>query len=111
MSDYIIHRNKLTAMFDLHVKNAEELDRTTSPKLLPSATSPRLTGPEGKGPWLSVVGHDPETFAMQSLEGMGTPLSLSNKFTNACVITPIFLCEEVRADCVSTDIGQNTIKN
>lgn len=76
-------RDKLAAMFDLKVKNAESLDRTTGPSLLPDADGPKLVGTGGVGPLLSVVGHDPVTFADGSLEKMGTPKSLSMKFTNS----------------------------
>ncbi|KAG0647159.1 hypothetical protein D0Z07_7114 [Hyphodiscus hymeniophilus] len=76
-------RNKLAMMFDLNVKNAEGLDRSTGPSLLPDSDSPKLIGSGGSGPFLSIVGHDPITFADGSLEKMGTPKSLSMKFTNA----------------------------
>lgn len=88
-------RNKLAEMFDLNVKNNEGLDRSTGPSLLPDADGPKLEGAYeswtlplnrpigGKGPYLSIVGHDPVAFADGSLEKMGTPKSLSMKFTNA----------------------------
>ncbi|TVY46643.1 hypothetical protein LOCC1_G001608 [Lachnellula occidentalis] len=82
LAQYRGARERLAAMFDLKVKNAEGLDRSTGPALLPHADRPKLVGPDGKGPWLSVVGHDPETFAEGSLEKMGTPKSLSMRFTN-----------------------------
>jgi chemotaxis response regulator CheB len=75
-------RERLAAMFDLKVKNAEGLDRTTGPAYLPNADRPVLVGRGGVGPWLTVVGHDPVTFAEMSLERMGTPKSLSMRFTN-----------------------------
>ncbi|CAM6001526.1 unnamed protein product [Sphagnum balticum] len=83
LEQYRVERNKLTAMFDLNVKNAEGLDRSTGPKLLPLADGPVLVGPGDVGPLLSVVGHDPETFAVQSFVMMKTPMSLSRKLTNA----------------------------
>jgi hypothetical protein len=69
-------------MFDFKVKNAEGLDRSTGPRLLPLADGPVLVGPGGMGPRLRVVGHDPVMFAEMSLERMGTPVSLSMRFTN-----------------------------
>ncbi|TVY81950.1 hypothetical protein LSUE1_G002606 [Lachnellula suecica] len=75
-------REQLVAMFDLKVKNVEGLDRSTGPALLPHADGPKLFGPGGKGPWLTVVGHDPVTFAESSFEKMGTPKSVTEKFTN-----------------------------
>lgn len=82
LEQYIIERAKLTKMFDLNVKNPEGLDRTTSPALLPHSGAPLLVGPGGVGPLLTVVGHDPETFEILSLQMMGTPRSLSRKLTN-----------------------------
>lgn len=79
---YIEARNKLVAMFDLHVKNPEHLDRRTGPKLLPIASGPQLDGPGPKGPLLSIVGHDPLTFAEQGFERMGTPRSVTMEFLN-----------------------------
>ena len=76
-------RNRLAGMFDLKVKNPEGLDRSTGPYLLPDADSPKLVGVGGRSPYLSIVGHDPVKFADGSLEKMGTPKSLSMKFTNA----------------------------
>jgi hypothetical protein len=64
-------------MFDLNAKNAEGLDRSTGPKLLPLADGPLL-----KCVKLSVVGHDPVTFTEGSFEKMGTPRSMTNKFVN-----------------------------
>lgn len=75
-------RARLANMFDHSVKNAENLDRSNGRFLLPKAESPKLVGPEGKGPWLSVVGHDPEVFAESGLEKMGTPKSLTMRYTN-----------------------------
>lgn len=69
-------------MFDLNVKNAEGLDRSTGPALLPFSDAPLLIGPGGVGPELTVVGHDPDTFAQMSWVGMGTPRSLSERITN-----------------------------
>ncbi len=69
-------------MFDLSVKNAENLNRSNSATLLPQADAPKLVGIGGKGPALTVVGHDPETFADLSYEMMGTPKSLSRNLTN-----------------------------
>ena len=75
-------RNKLGMMFDLNVKNAEGLDRSTGPHFLPDSDGPKLVGVGGKGPQLSIVGHDPITFADVSLEKMATPKSLSMKLTH-----------------------------
>jgi pimeloyl-ACP methyl ester carboxylesterase len=83
LEQYRAARAKIAAMFDLNVKNPEGLDRSNGPILLPNADMPKLVGVDGKCPRLTVVGHDPETFAQMSLMMMGTPKSLSEKFTNA----------------------------
>lgn len=79
--EYREARTKLSRMFDLKVKNAESLDRSNSPSLLPYSNMPRLIGTDNSGPLLSVVGHDPKTFAELSYEMMGTPRGLS-RITN-----------------------------
>ena len=66
----------LKNMFDLGVKNPENLDRSTGKALLPLSDGPTLVGASG-GLWLSVVGHDPETFVRMGMERMGTPRTVS----------------------------------
>ncbi|KAK7909162.1 alpha/beta-hydrolase [Apiospora marii] len=61
------------AMFHPSAPNGENLDRSTLPALLPLSDGPILIGDssneEGKPPLLlQVVGHDPETFAEESLK-------------------------------------------
>jgi pimeloyl-ACP methyl ester carboxylesterase len=82
---YKEHRSKIVRMFDFSAKNPECLDRSTGASLLPDSDGPKLLGVDGMGPLLSIVGHDPMTFTEASLEKMGTPASLSNKFTNPSV--------------------------
>jgi len=53
-------------MFHPDVPSQEGLSRQNLPKLLPHADGPKLEGYLGKGPYLTVVGHDWETFAEQS---------------------------------------------
>ncbi|KAI9643454.1 hypothetical protein NHQ30_008073 [Ciborinia camelliae] len=81
LAQYIGARTRLINVFDLSVPNSESMDRRTGPELLPYADRPKL-GTDGKRPWLTVVGHDPVTFADMSLERMGTPRSMSMRFTN-----------------------------
>lgn len=59
-------RRKYREMFHPDVPNMEGLSRRNLGKLLPDADGPRLEGYLGKGPYLTVVGHDWETFAEQS---------------------------------------------
>ncbi|KAG9246182.1 hypothetical protein BJ878DRAFT_540545 [Calycina marina] len=75
--------NDLVKIFDLKVKNTEFLDRTTGPEVLPYDDKLKLVGVGGEGPWLSIVGHDPVTYAEDDFEKMGTPKSMSMKFSNA----------------------------
>lgn len=77
VEQYRAARIALLKMFDLDVKNPENLDRTTGAVLLPEAEGPKLVGEGGKGLLLSVVGHDPETFAEMGMEKMGTPRCMS----------------------------------
>jgi pimeloyl-ACP methyl ester carboxylesterase len=81
LEQYRTARTALLKMFDLDVKNPENLDRTTGAVLLPQSDGPKLVG----GPWLSVVGHDPETFVEMGMERMGTPRSVS-RFVNRRVL-------------------------
>jgi len=59
-------REKYRRMFHPDVPSQEGLSRQNLPKLLPHADGPKLEGYLGKGPYLTVVGHDWETFAEQS---------------------------------------------
>lgn len=59
-------REGYKAMFHPTVPNREHLDRRNLTDLLPDSSSPRLPpGPEGRDPYLIVVGHDPVEFAEQ----------------------------------------------
>ena len=53
-------------MFHPSVPNNEGLSRKNLPELLPYANAPKLEGYLGRGPYLTVVGHDWDTFAEQS---------------------------------------------
>lgn len=59
-------RRKYKSMFGPDVPNMEGLSRSNLAKLLPYSDSPRLEGYLGRGPYLTVVGHDWETFAEHS---------------------------------------------
>jgi pimeloyl-ACP methyl ester carboxylesterase len=59
-------REKYRRMFHPDVPSQEGLSRQNLPKLLPYSNGPKLEGYLGKGPYLTVVGHDWETFAEQS---------------------------------------------
>jgi hypothetical protein len=57
-------------MFSPFNPNKEGLDRRNLAQLLPSASEPKLVGPGGKAPYITVVGHDGETFAQEGLNRM-----------------------------------------
>ncbi|KAI8630691.1 Alpha/Beta hydrolase protein [Xylariaceae sp. FL1651] len=77
-------RKKFREVFHPSVKNSEGLDRRSLAGLLPHADKPSLE--QGFGcnpPFVTVVGHDPEWFAKESLEGsMETPVAISMNYTN-----------------------------
>jgi hypothetical protein len=60
-------------MFSPENPNKEGLDRRNLAQLLPSASEPKLVGPGGKAPYMTVVGHDAETFAQEGLDRMKIP--------------------------------------
>ncbi len=60
-------RAKYAAIFRPDVVNKEGLDRRNLAKLLPESDNPKLQGPN-KGPFVTVVGHDFDVFAQESLE-------------------------------------------
>ncbi|KAL8769256.1 MAG: hypothetical protein Q9209_004757 [Squamulea sp. 1 TL-2023] len=75
-------RTKFATFFAPDVINKEGLDRRDLADHLPYSDGPLLEAPDGRGPILTVVEHDPERFASESLQSMGTPISLSMKYTN-----------------------------
>ena len=82
LEQYVDAYTKLSKMFNSDVKNPEGLDRRNIKDLLPDPASPKLTGPDDKSIWLTVVGHDPEAFAEEGFKIMKTPKSLTMRFTN-----------------------------
>ncbi|KAI0202564.1 Alpha/Beta hydrolase protein [Astrocystis sublimbata] len=77
-------RTKFREIFHPSVKNPEGLDRRSLPSLLPDADKPRLDHEfGGTAPLVTVVGHDPEWFAEESLRSaMETPTAISMNYTN-----------------------------
>ncbi|KAI1293328.1 Alpha/Beta hydrolase protein [Xylaria venustula] len=77
-------REKFRQVFHPSVKNPEGLDRRNLATLLPDADGPSLShGYAGMAPYVTVVGHDPEWFAKESLQSsMETPISISMNYTN-----------------------------
>ncbi|KAH5712354.1 hypothetical protein HBI18_210270 [Parastagonospora nodorum] len=76
-------RRKYKAMFHPDVPNMEGLSRRNLAQLLLYDDAPKLEGYLGKGPYLTVVGHDWETFAEQSFTGtLQTPKILTMTYHN-----------------------------
>ncbi|KAH7379409.1 hypothetical protein DE146DRAFT_317715 [Phaeosphaeria sp. MPI-PUGE-AT-0046c] len=76
-------RRKYRETFHPDVPNMEGLSRRNLAKLLPDDNAPRLEGYLGKGPYLTVVGHDWETFAEQSFTGpLQIPKNLTMTYAN-----------------------------
>lgn len=61
-------RAKFAASFHPDIVNREGLSRRNLAQLLPHSDGPRLVGPDGRGPWVTVMGHDFEKFADESLK-------------------------------------------
>ncbi|KAK9366910.1 Alpha/Beta hydrolase protein [Lipomyces kononenkoae] len=68
-------------IFHPDVGNKEGLSRKSLRTLLPASDGPVLQGPGGRGPFVTVVGHDFEAFA-EELAKMGPPKPLTMMYTN-----------------------------
>lgn len=68
-------------VFHPDVGNKEGLSRRNLAELLPDSDGPLLKGPSGHGPFVTVVGHDFDTFAEESTQ-MGVPKPVTNTFIN-----------------------------
>lgn len=67
-------RERYRALFHPTTPNREHFDRRNLADLLPDVASPQLpSGPDGKDPYLVIVGHDPDEFAEQSLTVLSRP--------------------------------------
>lgn len=74
-------REKVRKTFHPSVGSREGLSRKNLASLLPASDSPALQGLGGRGPFVTVVGHEFETFAEES-EKMGHPKILTTTYTN-----------------------------
>ena len=74
-------RAKFAAIFQPSTINREGLSRRNLAILLPYTDQPIL-GTAGYRPWVTVVGHDFDAFAEESLRTMGTPKFLSMRYSN-----------------------------
>ncbi|KAI9733777.1 MAG: hypothetical protein M1835_003414 [Candelina submexicana] len=69
-------------LFHPSVPNQENLIRNNLAQLLPFSDAPKLIGPREGTPLVTVVGHDPDYFAEESLLKLGTPKVMSMHYTN-----------------------------
>ncbi|RAH40221.1 alpha/beta hydrolase [Aspergillus brunneoviolaceus CBS 621.78] len=60
----------------------EGLSRRNLAQLLPASDGPRLQGPDGRGPWVTVVGHEFETFQVEFEKMGGAPPRLTQLYLN-----------------------------
>lgn len=74
-------RAMFAAVFRPDVINREGLSRRNLAELLPHSDGPML-GNQSERPWVTVVGHDFDAFAAESLRTMGTPIGLSMMYMN-----------------------------
>ena len=68
-------------IFHPDVGNKEGFSRKNFRSLLPASDDPILQGPNGNGPFVTVVGHDFETFAVESGK-LGVPEAIINTYFN-----------------------------
>lgn len=73
-------RERIGQIFHPDVGNKEGFSRKNLQTLLPASDGPLLQGPAG-GPYVTVVGHDFETFAEES-QKMGQPKALTQAYLN-----------------------------
>ncbi|KAL3440641.1 alpha/beta-hydrolase [Aspergillus insuetus] len=66
-----VARQGIARIFHPSVGSKEGLSRKNLASLLPDSDGPALIGPDGKGPFVTVVGHDFETFAVESAKMSG----------------------------------------
>ncbi|PWY62216.1 alpha/beta-hydrolase [Aspergillus eucalypticola CBS 122712] len=62
--------------------SGEGLSRRNLAELLPKSDGPRLQGPDGRGPWVTVIGHEFETFKVEFEKMGGAPPRLTEVYMN-----------------------------
>ncbi|KAI9812739.1 MAG: hypothetical protein M1827_004495 [Pycnora praestabilis] len=77
-----IARDTHGKLFHPSVPNKEGLSRRNLAELLPHSDTPKLQGPRDGTPLVTVVGHDPESFAAESFKSLSTPIPVTMNYTN-----------------------------
>jgi hypothetical protein len=74
---------KMTSIFSPEAKNLEGFDRRDIKAILPDPSRPKLKGSKlsEKGPWMTVVGHELETFSKQEWAMMKVPIGMAKMYT------------------------------
>lgn len=83
--DIIVDELKMTRdimykLFSPSNPNKEGLDRRNLAQLLPSTSKPKLMGPGGKAPFVTVVGHDVETFTQEGYDRMKISKEVTKRY-------------------------------
>ena len=89
-------------IFNPGSKNPEGLDRRGIKALLPEASAPALSSFGGRAPWLTVAGHEPTAFAVESEMLMKVPQSVTMKFTQQSVSPPLLVSLGQTAVCLQS---------
>jgi len=74
---------KMISIFSPEAKNPEGFDRRDIETILPDPSKPKLKGSKtsDEGPWVTVVGHELETFANQQWAMMQIPIGTATMYT------------------------------
>lgn len=78
---------KITVIFGSSALNKEDFDRRSIKDLLPDPSKPKRVGSKtsGKGPWITVVGHELEAFSKEEWDMLKVPKGLGEKYTQPYV--------------------------
>lgn len=82
IEDLRVARERIGRIFHPDVGNKEGLSRKNLRTILPASDGPILQGPGGSGPYVTVVGHDFETFAEESASNLGQPKATTMAYMN-----------------------------
>jgi len=80
--DIVAARKSTAAIFHPSVPNKEGFSRRNLGEYLPLSGGPRLAGPNGQAPYITVVGHDFEQFADETLRMPGMKREVTILYTN-----------------------------